>query len=255
MRPESFKGGVVDSAFVPRGESALKVAAVIPAYNEEGRICAVLKALIGSPSVTEVVVVSDGSTDRTYEVAASMPKVRAIKLSTNKGKGGALRTGALQTDADVLVFFDADLIGLTPQHVEDLIAPVCSGEYAMATGVLCGSRFATDIAQKFSPGITGQRAVRRDVFMQIPDLENVGYGIELAINYGVLHNGYNRKVVYLRGVTHPMKEEKLGFIRGAASRSVMYWQMLRFRVSYELHGRPPKRKTPPPAPPRNGEGR
>jgi hypothetical protein len=221
-------------------QQTVKLAAVIPAYNEEGRISAVLKALIGA-GVTDIIVVSDASTDRTCEVASSMPNVRAIQLPVNKGKGGAMREGVLLTDADVLVFFDADLIGLTPEHVLDLTAPVCSGETTMATGVLYGGRWATDIAQKYSPGITGQRAIRRDVFLQIPDVEHVGYGIELAINYYVKHNGYTSKVVRLRGVTHPVKEEKLGWIRGIAARSVMYWQMLRFRVSYELHGRPPKR--------------
>ena len=42
-----------------------------------------------------------------------------------------------------------------------------------------------------------------------------------------------------------MKEQKLGWVRGAASRSVMYYQMTRFRISYELHGRPPRQKKAP----------
>ncbi|MGO8670833.1 MAG: glycosyltransferase family 2 protein [Capsulimonadaceae bacterium] len=218
------------------------MAAVIPAYNEEGRICAVLDALLAAAEVDDIIVVSDGSSDRTYEVASAIPRVRAIQLPVNRGKGGAMRAGALLTDADVLVFFDADLTGLTAQHVRDLIAPVCAGEVTMATGVLYGGRFATDIAQAVSPGITGQRAIRRDVFLQIPDLDNVGYGIELAINCYVLHNGYTRQRVRLRGISHPMKEEKLGWAPGFAARCVMYWQMLRFRVFYELHGRPPSRK-------------
>jgi polyisoprenyl-phosphate glycosyltransferase len=217
----------------------MKVAAVIPAYNEEKRIEAVLRTLKASSDVHEIIVVSDGSTDRTFQVASADPNVRAIQLPRNKGKGGAMRTGALLTDADVLLFFDADLIGLTTEHVHQLVSPVCSGDATMAMGIFFGGRWATDIAQKLSPGITGQRAILRDVFLKIPDLENVGYGIELAITYYVRHHGFIRQDVALRGVTHPMKEEKLGWIRGVASRIVMYWQMLRFRISYELHGRPP----------------
>jgi len=217
----------------------LKVAAVVPAYNEERRIHVVLKALADNPEITEIIVVSDGSTDRTYEVAAAMPKVRAIQLPVNKGKGGAMLAGAQMTDADVLVFFDADLTGLTAAHVQKLIAPVSSGKHDMSTGVLYGARYLTDIAQFFSPGITGQRSIRRDVFLEIPGLADVGYGIELAINYYVWHHGYSCTRVYLKGVSHPMKEEKLGLIAGVISRCRMYDQMLRFRVSYELHGRPP----------------
>lgn len=233
-----------DTPAVP-WQHAVKVAAVIPAFNEAGRIESVLRALTAAPGIDDIVVISDGSTDNTCAIAQATDGVRAFQLPRNKGKGGAMREGAERTDADVLVFFDADLIGLTPEKVSALIAPVCKGEAHMATGVFKGGRFATDIAQFFSPGITGQRAIRRDIFLSIPDLDKVGYGIELAINFYVRHHGFHSKKVVLPGVTHPMKEEKLGLVRGAASRAVMYWQMLRFRITYDLHGRPPHpRETP-----------
>lgn len=216
------------------------VAAVIPAFNEAGRIGRVLDTLGRTPEVDEIIVVSDGSSDNTFDVANGYPGVKAIKLPRNKGKGGAMREGAMRTQADVLLFFDADLIGLTPEHIRDLIAPVCAGDATMAMGIFKGGRWATDIAQFFSPGITGQRAIERDIFLRIPGLESVGYGIELAITYYVRHHGYAEQRVEMHGVTHPMKEEKLGAIRGTLSRAHMYWQMLRFRVSYELHGRPPR---------------
>lgn len=231
----------------------MTVAAVIPAFNEAGRIRRVLETLTATPEVREVIVVSDGSTDGTYEEARQVPGVHAIQLKRNKGKGGAMREGAERTSADVLLFFDADLVGLTPDHVRDLIRPVCSGEADMATGIFQGGRWATDIAQYFSPGITGQRAIRRDIFLQIPGLDTVGYGIELAITYFVRHNGYDAQRVVMRGVTHPMKEEKLGPLKGTASRAKMYWQMAKFRITYELFGRPPRRPKPrrrrrPPSP-------
>jgi len=221
------------------------VSAVVPAYNECARIGAVIETLLASPEVDEIIVVSDGSTDGTYEKASSYDGVIAIQLPQNKGKGGAMRVGALKARGDILVFFDADLIGLRPSHVAGLVGPVCSGHATMAMGIFHGGRWATDIAQKISPGITGQRAILREIFLQIPGLEDVGYGIELAITCYVRHNGYTREDVPLRGITHPMKEEKLGWVRGVASRCVMYWQMLRFRVSYELHGHPPQPKSRP----------
>lgn len=216
----------------------MKVAAIVPAYNEEGRITAVLRALTEAAAVDEIIVVDDGSEDKTSEVAGSLLNVRVITLPRNLGKGGAMREGATQTDADVLLFFDADLIGLTPRHVQDLLTPVCSGQATMAMGIFKGGRLWTDMAQFFAPAITGQRAIRREVFLEIPDLERVGYGIELAINDYVYHRGLARRDVTLRGVTHPMKEEKLGWARGAASRLRMYRQMLRFRLS--LRGRKQK---------------
>ena len=213
----------------------MKVAAIIPAYNEEARIAAVLHALIGASVVDEVIVVNDGSTDATASAASAVSGVQVITLPRNKGKGGAMREGATRTQADVLLFFDADLIGLTPRHVQDLLAPVCSGEATMAMGIFKGGRLWTDMAQFFAPAITGQRAIRREVFLHIPDLESVGYGIELAINDYVHSQGLIRKDITLRGVTHPMKEEKLGWTRGVASRSRMYWQMLQFQLGRRGH--------------------
>jgi len=213
----------------------MKVAAIIPAYNEEDRIAAVLRTLTSAAAVDEVIVVNDGSTDGTAQAAQAIPGVQVITLPRNKGKGGAMREGATRTEADVLLFFDADLVGLTPRHVQDLLAPVCSGEATMAMGIFKGGRLWTDMAQFFAPAITGQRAIRRDVFLHIPDLESVGYGIELAINDYVHRQGLIRKDITLRGVTHPMKEEKLGWARGAASRSRMYWQMLQFQMGRRGH--------------------
>ncbi|MDQ2799647.1 MAG: glycosyltransferase, partial [Armatimonadota bacterium] len=164
-----------------------------------------------------------------------------ITLPRNKGKGGAMHEGAIRTQADVLLFFDADLIGLMPEHVQDLLAPVCAGEATMAMGIFRGGRLWTDMAQFFAPAITGQRAILREVFLHIPDLEAVGYGIELAINDYVHSQGLIRRDITLRGVTHPMKEEKLGWARGAASRSRMYWQMLQFQLSRRSHKKDKKK--------------
>ncbi len=225
----------------PPGGSAPRVAAIIPAYNEQARIGVVLQALTASGAVDEIIVVDDGSTDGTAEVARRVPSVQVVTLPQNGGKGGAMREGATRTQADVLLFFDADLIGLTPAHVRDLLVPVCQGEATMAMGIFRGGRFWTDMAQTFAPAITGQRAIRRTVFLQIPDLEKVGYGIELAINDFVHRQGLVRRDVTLRGVTHPMKEEKLGWARGVASRARMYGQMLRFRLSLRREPKKTKR--------------
>ena len=208
----------------------MSFAAIIPAYNEESRIEAVLQTLIVCPLIGEVIVVDDGSSDGTAAAARAVPGVQVVSLPRNRGKGGAMQEGASRTEADVLLFFDADLIGLKPEHIADLLAPVCAGETVMAMGIFKGGRLWTDMAQFFAPAITGQRAIRRDVFLKVPDLASVGYGIELAINDYVHSQGFVRKDVTLRGVTHPMKEEKLGWVRGAASRARMYWQMLLFGV-------------------------
>lgn len=228
----------------------MKTAAIIPAYNEEKRIAAVLRAVMLSEVADQVIVVSDGSTDRTAEVAGAVERVRVEVLSANCGKGGAMLHGAkIAKDADVLLFLDADLIHLKPEHVCALADPVRSGRAAMAIGQFKGGRGATDLSQFLVGCISGQRAIRRSLFMGVPNLDRIGYGVELAITYHVRSLGYTEEYVPLRGVTHPMKEEKLGFFRGVAARTRMYWQMLRYHLSYLFRGRPPKPKGMSPSTP------
>ncbi len=218
----------------------MKIAAVLPAFNEEGRVASVLKAVLRSPSIDEVIVVNDGSTDSTADVVRAIPGVRLIDLSLNLGKGGAMSTGAEATDADILVFLDADLIGLKPEHVEALVAPLRSRRVQMAVGKFKGGRKLTDWSQRLVPNISGQRAIKREIFEQIPNLDAVRYGVEMAITRFCAHFGVKTVSVHMSGVTHPLKEEKLGFIRGMATRARMYSQI--FRIL--LDPRAPKRIRP-----------
>lgn len=208
----------------------MKAAAIVPAYNEERRIKLVLNTLAQSPSIGDIIVVSDGSTDGTYEAAAGHNGAKAIKLPQNVGKGGAMVAGAKCTDADVIAFFDADLVGLTPLHVEALVQPVLDGRSDMSIGVFKQGRRCTDWAQKIAPYISGQRAIRREDFLSAPGLEGTRYGVEVSLCRYARSRGLNTVMVPLPGVTHPMKEEKLGLLRGVIARWKMYWDILKLVV-------------------------
>jgi polyisoprenyl-phosphate glycosyltransferase len=71
----------------------MTVTAIIPAFNEEHNIGAVLDILTVSPLIKEIVVVSDGSDDQTVSVASAYEAVRVIDLLDNRGKGGAVKAG------------------------------------------------------------------------------------------------------------------------------------------------------------------
>lgn len=203
----------------------MKVASIIPALNEGTRIKAVLESVCQAELIDDIVVVSDGSTDNTYERAMEVPGVKAIELAHNIGKAGAMCVGANRVDADIILFLDADLHGLLPRHVDAIVKPVIDGASEMCVGIFRGGRFLTDLSQKIAPVISGQRAIRRDLFMRIEDLEGVRMGVEIALTRWAHFNGIPVSTVVLDGVTHTMKEEKLGALRGFISRLQMYWDI------------------------------
>ncbi len=209
----------------------MRVAVIIPAYNEEERIEHVLSAVKQAQRVDQIIVVNDGSTDNTYEKVKADPRVQAIHLEPNRGKAGAMVAGARIADAEILVFLDADLQGLTPSHVEALAEPLLRGEAEMALGVFTQGRFITDLSQRIAPFVSGQRAVTREFFLAIDGLEGIRYGVETAITQAARARGIRVVRVPLKGVTHPIKEEKLGWWRGLLERARMYREILRCLVN------------------------
>ncbi len=84
----------------------MKVSIVIPAYNEEKHIEKVLRKLKKLKEVGEIIVVDDGSTDKTAVIAERHAKV--VSYGENKGKGYAMRYGASRASYDYVVFFEGD---------------------------------------------------------------------------------------------------------------------------------------------------
>jgi glycosyltransferase involved in cell wall biosynthesis len=99
------------------------VSLVVPAYNEAATIEAVLRRLAAVPFRHEVIVVDDGSTDATPQLAASVDGVRLIRRARNAGKGAAVRDGIAATSGDIVVIQDADL-EYDPRDLPRLIEPL-----------------------------------------------------------------------------------------------------------------------------------
>jgi glycosyltransferase involved in cell wall biosynthesis len=200
----------------------MRAAIIIPALNEEARIGKVLEAATRSNLASEVIVVCDGCHDDTAQIAGGFLRVKVIDLRTNIGKGGAMAIGAANTACEVLTFVDADLTGLQPEHIDRLIHPVLTGAADMCIGVFRGGKFWSEAAQRISPYISGQRAVRREIFESIPYLAEARLGVEVAINTFAKRAKARVIRVVLHGVSNTYKEKKMGLVKGATARAIMY---------------------------------
>lgn len=207
------------------GGQHLACAVLIPAFDEATTVGAVVCSAAAA-GIGPVWVVDDGSSDATAEVARSAG-AEVLSLPGNRGKGGAVLAGAQAVAADVVVLLDADLIGLEASHVRALAAPVLNGTADMARGVFAGGRWHTTAAQRMAPQLNGQRAVRRELLLSVPDLEESRYGLEVAIHDAARQRGWRSVDVELRGVSQVMKEEKRGWLRGVAVRIQMYADIVR----------------------------
>ncbi len=206
----------------------MKVAAIVPAYNEEKTVGNVIKALKNSGKVDQVIVVSDGSEDDTAGAALAHESVDVIELLDNRGKGGAIKVGLDHCSAEVLLILDADLIGLKTSHIDSLLKPVLSGEARMSVGLFEKGRVATDLAQKMAPFLSGQRALKRELLENISDLDLSRFGIEVALHQFVEENEITTAEILLPDLSHVMKEEKLGFWKGILARAKMYWEIVKY---------------------------
>ena len=203
-----------------------KVSVIIPAFNEAATIAEIVTTAFTSALVDEVIVVDDGSADATGLLASGCG-AQVIRLPENKGKGNAMAVGLAATSNSVVLFLDADLMGINPQHIDDLVLPVLNNEVKMTVGKFHSGEFWTTLSQHITPFLSGQREIRKDAIHGFKNMEQLGFGIETALTLFFRKNQLPMKTVLMRNLRHVVKERKFGFFRGFYLRLKMYWQIIR----------------------------
>jgi polyisoprenyl-phosphate glycosyltransferase len=216
----------------------MSFAIVIPAFNEARTIGRVLDVVRQVEETNEIIVVDDGSTDGTAEVVRAAqgkdPRLHLIVLPQNQGKAAAVVAGANRSHHDVIVLLDADLVGLRPEHVDQLVAPVLQHNYAMSTVVLRQADGQLDWAHWPTSILSGQRCLRWRLFRDCAGLETSRWSIEVALNLHARQQGYRVQWIDWCGVGHVGRTKKLGILGGVGSIIAMWAQIGRYVVQQSL---------------------
>lgn len=202
--------------------NAAVIDAVVPARNEAPTVAQVVDACRGCAYVREVIVVDDGSVDGTADLAAAAG-AKVIRRDAEDGgsKALAMETGVNASDADAVLFADADLLGVTSGHFDDVCRPFVEGRATMSFGTFDYGIWNW-LVLRFPP-TSGERIVPRWVFDAIPPEKRRGYLIEIFINEVVTERRLAISARVMPGVTHRNKRIKFGLVEGYR-RS---WRMLR----------------------------
>jgi glycosyltransferase involved in cell wall biosynthesis len=207
----------------------MKLSIIIPVFNEEKTIINLLKKVnsvdYGIP--TEIIVVNDGSTDRTHEnllkIKKSIKNINIISYKKNKGKGHAIKQGIKNMSGDIMIIQDADF-EYDPNQIPTLIKPIMNGQYKIVYGsrflgsyenmkftFLFGNKVLTFITNVlFKSSLTDvetcYKVIHKSVLKEL-NLESDGFEIEAEITAKILKNGYKIKEI---PVTYKARTKEAG---------------------------------------------
>lgn len=193
---------------------------LIPAYNEAARLPGVLKAVLGHPFLKRVVVIDDGSTDGTGDVARKLG-AELLRAPENLGKTRALLLGLETVKTSHVILIDGDLLGLTPASITALIAPVLSG--ASDASVSLRGNAPWTWRQIGLDYISGERVIPMslvaDQFEELAELRR--FGFEVFLNQLLVANEKTVSVVRWPTVVSPPKSAKRGVWEGLRANVAM----------------------------------
>ena len=223
--------------------STLKVIACVTAFNEEATIGEIIDVLKQCSAIDSVQVVDDGSTDRTREEAEARG-VTVISLPERVPVGQAIMHHLTTTDEEcILVWCDADLVGLKPEYMAELISRFRNENVTQSLssrGVpptwpdwLRGWPVKQLWTWAFGP-ISGERAILRSDFLQAIELSRRlewdemmrGYGIVLFLNWYGHTFGSGHVITYFDRLRQRQKYQKWG--------KVSFWEMVRQWIQFGI---------------------
>jgi glycosyltransferase involved in cell wall biosynthesis len=189
----------------------MKVSAIVCAYNEAKTIKPILEVLLLHPLIDEVIVVDDGSTDRTRKIISSIKNQKLIVIHhiKNLGKGAAIAGAVKTAKGNILLFIDADTHSFHQSHIDMLLSPVLIDPKCMVIGLRDGEKLLDKTLNAILKSIGGERVImKKYVTPLLSKIKDSGYGVETILNLATVR--HNRRIYYvpLPQLFHPLKTAK-----------------------------------------------
>ena len=196
-------------------ENNYKASLVIPAYEEESGINNVLIELVNlkknKPFIDEIIVVDDGSIDKTAEIVRLYSEFKLIQHSHNRGYGASLKTGIENAKNGIITIIDADCT-YPVDKIPNLISQLVENDLDMVVGARTGGnikhpfvrrpgkwvigKFANWVTQQQIPDInSGLRVFKKSSFIPFQYIVPEGYSFTTTITLGMLLGGYKVKFI------------------------------------------------------------
>ncbi|SMB95029.1 Glycosyl transferase family 2 [Desulfonispora thiosulfatigenes DSM 11270] len=171
------------------------ISALVPAFNEEKNIKDTILALKKIEAITEIIVIDDGSKDRTKEIAQGLD-IKVISQPTNLGKGDAINTGSRYVNGKYVALVDADL-GKSAEDINLLITPIINNKADISVAIFPPAKrkggfglvkklatFGLKVRTKqvFKAPLSGQRVMSKDTLLDlVPFSPRFGLEVEMTI--------------------------------------------------------------------------
>jgi len=234
----------------------MNVSIVIPAYNEEkgiaGTIDGVIETIKPLKIEYELIVVNDGSTDKTAKIVETK-NIKIINHDENKGYGASIKTGIRYSQYGNILIVDADGT-YPPKHIQDLLEPDIN--YDMVVGARVGGKvkiplirkpakwFITKLASYLTgtkiPDLnSGLRVMKKAIVEKYIRILPDGFSFTSTITLAMLTNGYSVKYVPIDYAKREGKskikpiQDTLNFIQ-LIIRTVLYFNPLKVFVPLSL---------------------
>ncbi len=221
---------------------------IIPAYNEEKGIGNVLEGMKKFSNGYEIIVVDDGSKDKTSDIAKKYPEAKVIVHHENKGYGAAIKTGVRYATTDIIIIIDADTT-YPSNRIPDLLKKYQEGNVEMVVGARTGEEVkipfirkpAKWFLKKLADYLSGEnivdinsglRLIRKDMINKFKKILPDGFSFTMTITLALLTNGYEIEYISIdyhkregKSKLRPFRDT-YGFLK-LIVRTVLYFQPLK----------------------------